>query len=92
MTVVSGIRTSLPEVEPQGPGSQQALRLRNLSALLSELEQNGPGTQRQLSLRTGLSQATVSNLVKILVTKQQVTTEPTISSGRRATLVRALGH
>ncbi|BBE24303.1 hypothetical protein MN0502_31860 [Arthrobacter sp. MN05-02] len=74
----------------QGSGSQQALRLRNVSALLKDSEQNGPATQRQLSLRTGLSQATVSNLVKILVANQQATTEPTISSGRRATLVSAV--
>lgn len=71
------------------PGSQQALRARNLQALRHELGNNGPATQSQLAERTGLSRATVSSLVRILVEQNQVVTAPTVSSGRRATLVTA---
>jgi DNA-binding MarR family transcriptional regulator len=72
-----------------GSGSQQALRARNLEALTRDLEDNGPGTQRQLAERTGLSPATVSNLVGILVDNGHAITASTISSGRRAILVTA---
>lgn len=72
-----------------GSGSQQALRARNLQTLASDLHDNGPATQRELAERTGLSQATVSNLVKILVEEHKAITQPTVSSGRRATLVTA---
>jgi DNA-binding MarR family transcriptional regulator len=73
-----------------GSGSQKALRIRNLDVLVRDLKDNGPGTQRQLAQRTGLSQATVSNLVRILVANGRASTASTISSGRRAVLVTAL--
>lgn len=79
------------DISRYGAGSQQALRMRNLGLLLSELRYRGPGTQRQLAERTGLSAATVSNLVRILVQQDRVMTSSTTSRGRRATLVEAIG-
>lgn len=75
-----------------GSGSQQALRARNLRTLVGVLQDSGPATQRQLADRTGLSQATVSNLVRILVNRNLAVTTPTVSSGRRANLVAASPH
>lgn len=49
---------------------------------------SGPSTQAELSRQTGLSTATVSNIVKIMQDAGLVSTEPTTSSGRRATNVR----
>lgn len=81
-----------PTSSPRGParsgmGSQSAWRRRNLERLIEDLRANGPATQRQLAERTGFSTATISNLVKILLTEQRVQTQPTISSGRRSVLV-----
>lgn len=76
-------RTSAP-----GPGSQQALRERNITRLLSCLKTQGPATQRELSTRTGLSPASVSNLVKLMQASGQVQVTATISSGRRANRVQ----
>jgi predicted transcriptional regulator len=89
--------TLIPSQLPQysaghgyGSGSQKALRICKLDVLMQDLKDNGPGTQRQLAQRTGLSQATVSNLVRILVANGRARTTSTISSGRRAVLVTAL--
>lgn len=75
----------------QGSGSQQALRAANRSRLIRSLRARGPSTQADLSRNTGLSAATVSNLVRVLVDEGVVRTESTTSSGRRATLV-SLAH
>ncbi|MHA7189434.1 winged helix-turn-helix transcriptional regulator [Arthrobacter sp. MDT2-16] len=90
MSAVSTSRVEQNRLCDQRPGSQQALRARNLDALTYDLKVNGPSTQRQLADRTGLSAATVSNLVRILVIEKRAITAPTISSGRRATLVSAV--
>ncbi|MGM7774689.1 MarR family transcriptional regulator [Arthrobacter sp. KNU-44] len=70
-----------------GPGSPSAWRQRNKELLLNDLVVNGPATQRQLAQRTGLSTATISNLVKVLQSENCITTYPTVSSNRRAKLV-----
>ena len=72
------------------PGSQSALRHRN-QQLVIECLLGGPSTQAELSRSTGLSSATVSNIVKTMVDDGMVSTEPTTSSGRRALNVRLSG-
>jgi predicted NBD/HSP70 family sugar kinase len=49
---------------------------------------NGPSTQAELARQTGLSTATVSNIVKIMQDSGLASTEPITSSGRRALNVR----
>ncbi len=71
-----------------GAGSQRALRLANKRRLLEALHAAGPMTQAGLSRLTGLSTATVSNLVRVLTTEGVVRTSPTTSSGRRALQVQ----
>lgn len=66
------------------PGSQSALRRQNQQRLLSALRSGGSQTQAELARQTGLSTATVSNIVKALAAAGVVSTEPTTSSGRRA--------
>ncbi len=55
--------------------------------LLGVLRENGPSTQTALVRATGLSAATVSNLVRDLGEREVVRTSNTIRSGRRAVLV-----
>lgn len=69
------------------PGSQSALRKLNEQRIVEAL-MAGPATQAELSRHTGLSTATVSNIVKVLHDASVVATEPTTSSGRRALRVR----
>lgn len=71
----------------RGSGSQRALRAANRSRLVRALRDRGPSTQADLSRGTGLSAATVSNLVRLLLSEGVVETETTTSSGRRAVLV-----
>lgn len=73
------------------PGSQSALRRRNREAVLRTLL-SGPSTQADLGRQTGLSGATISNIVRALTHDGVVTTEPTTSSGRRAVSVRLLNR
>ncbi|MGG7508200.1 ROK family transcriptional regulator [Plantibacter sp. YIM 135249] len=68
----------------RNPGSQSALRQSNQQRILQALLVRGPLTQAELSRHTGLSTATVSNIVKALVSRGLLQTEPTTSSGRRA--------
>ena len=49
---------------------------------------SGPSTQAELARQTGLSTATVSNIVKIMQDAGLASTEPITSSGRRALNVR----
>jgi predicted NBD/HSP70 family sugar kinase len=69
------------------PGSQSALRRLNEQRIVEAL-MTGPATQAELARATGLSTATVSNIVKVLQDASIVATEPTTSSGRRALSVR----
>ncbi|MHA7155787.1 ROK family transcriptional regulator [Arthrobacter sp. TMN-50] len=68
---------------PPSPGSQSALRQRNQQRVISVLT-GGPQTQAELARQTGLSTATVSNIVRAMVDVGLATTAPTTSSGRRA--------
>jgi predicted NBD/HSP70 family sugar kinase len=68
----------------RNPGSQTALRQSNQQRILTSLVSGGPSTQAEISRNTGLSNATVSNIVKALAERGIVTTAPTTSSGRRA--------
>lgn len=72
----------------RNPGSQGALRQLNQQRILESLLTHGPSSQADLARQTGLSTATVSNIVKNLQEHNLVQTEPTTSSGRRALLVR----
>ncbi|HWJ85431.1 MAG TPA: winged helix-turn-helix transcriptional regulator, partial [Cellulomonas sp.] len=65
-------------------GSQQALRERNIQLVVSTLGVDGPQTQAMLARRTGLSTGTVSNIVRELAEQKRISTESTISAGRRA--------
>ena len=80
---------TVPTTGPESskPGSQSALRERNRQRIVSALLA-GPQTQAELARTTGLSSATVSNIVKVMHEDRLVITEPTTSSGRRALSVR----
>lgn len=83
--------TSTPQplpLSPRNPGSQSALRQLNQQRLIDALLASGPLTQAELARRTGLSTATISNIVKTMTNAGTIETEPTTSSGRRALLVR----
>lgn len=75
------------ESKPKNPGSQSALRQLNQQRIIETL-MSGPSTQAELARQTGLSTATVSNIVKIMQDAGLASTEPITSSGRRALNVR----
>lgn len=70
------------------PGSQTALREANQQRLLAALLAAGSLTQAALARATGLSPATVSNIVRELTASGVLEVSSTISSGRRAQAVR----
>lgn len=76
----------------RNPGSQSALRQLNQQRIIDALLGSGPLTRAELARQTGLSTATVSNIVKTMSVAGMVDTEPTTSSGRRAFLVRLSGN
>jgi predicted NBD/HSP70 family sugar kinase len=84
MTATSGL---LPR-GARNPGSQGALRHLNQERLVEFLLANGSSTQAELARGTGLSTATVSNIVRDMAAKGVVSTSPVTSSGRRALLVQ----
>lgn len=69
------------------PGSQSSLREANRARLVDSLKRHGRLTQVELAGSTGLSPATVSNIVKELTAAGLLHTSITSRSGRRATLV-----
>ncbi|HKP05673.1 MAG TPA: winged helix-turn-helix domain-containing protein, partial [Microbacterium sp.] len=69
------------------PGSQTSLREANRARVIESLKRHGRLTQIELAGSTGLSPATVSNIVKELTASGLLHTSFTTSSGRRATLV-----
>jgi predicted NBD/HSP70 family sugar kinase len=76
------------------PGSQTSLREANRARIVSAVTQRGSLTQVELAGVTGLSAATVSNIVKELASAGLLHTSPTSRSGRRAqevTLARQVG-
>lgn len=84
-------RASGSPVDARQPGSQSALRLSNQQRLIRTLLDVGPLTQAELSRQTGLSTATVSNIVRALLGRGLVTTSQVTSSGRRAIAVSVVG-
>ncbi|BDZ42379.1 hypothetical protein GCM10025865_16780 [Paraoerskovia sediminicola] len=76
------------------PGSQTSLREANRARIVGAVQQRGSLTQVELAGTTGLSPATVSNIVKELTASGVLSTAPSTRSGRRAqlvTLARSLG-
>lgn len=76
------------------PGSQTSLREANRARIVESLKRHGHLTQVELAGATGLSAATISNIVKELSGAGVVNTAATSRSGRRAvevTLVRRQG-
>jgi predicted NBD/HSP70 family sugar kinase len=69
------------------PGSQSALRFSNQQRIIRSLLDQGTLTQAELSRQTGLSTATVSNIVRQLLERGLIATSPVTSSGRRAVAV-----
>lgn len=72
------------ETGTRNPGSQSALRQRNEQRVLATLRTSGTLTQAALARSTGLSTATISNIVKSLEHSGRVATATVTSSGRRA--------
>ena len=66
------------------PGSQSSLREANRARVIESLTRHGRLTQVELAQLTGLSPATVSNIVKEMVAAHVVVTSTTIRTGRRA--------
>ena len=76
------------------PGSQTSLREANRARIVAAVQQRGSVTQIEIAGATGLSTATVSNIVKELTQAGVLATAPTSRSGRRAmavTLARSRG-
>ncbi|MGH3715715.1 MAG: ROK family transcriptional regulator, partial [Micromonosporaceae bacterium] len=69
------------------PGSQSALREANQRRVLRAVRSAGSLTQAQIARATGLSAATVSNIVRQLRDSGAVAVAPTSSGGRRAQAV-----
>ncbi len=69
------------------PGSQTSLREANRSRIVEALKHHGHLTQVELAGSTGLSPATISNIVKELSMSGVVRTSTTSRSGKRATEV-----
>ncbi|MEJ7648747.1 MAG: ROK family transcriptional regulator [Nakamurella sp.] len=69
------------------PGSQAGLRESNRLRVVQALQVHGAMTQVEIAGTTGLSPATVSNLVRDLDSAGTVSLEPSIRNGRRAVLV-----
>ncbi|MDR1118084.1 MAG: ROK family transcriptional regulator, partial [Bifidobacteriaceae bacterium] len=73
---------------PRGPGSPGALRRANFGRLLEALAAAGnEATQAELARRSGLSQASVSNLVRHLEQAGEVRVSAEIRGGRRCRVV-----
>ncbi|NYI03215.1 ROK family transcriptional regulator [Allostreptomyces psammosilenae] len=66
------------------PGSQSSLHRANVERVLRAVYQAGSPTQAQIARTTGLSAATVSNIVRELEASGAVVVRPTSAGGRRA--------
>ena len=83
-----------PVSSRRNPGSQSSLREANRARILDAITHYGALTQVELAAVTGLSPATVSNIVKEQAAAGVLTTTPASRSGRRAvrvTLAREMG-
>ncbi|WP_033196185.1 ROK family transcriptional regulator [Streptomyces xiaopingdaonensis] len=73
------------------PGSQSSLHRANLERVIRAVRMSGSLTQAEIARRTGLSAATVSNIVRELKDGGTVTVTPTSSGGRRARAISLSG-
>nr|WP_257910179.1 hypothetical protein [Janibacter limosus] len=73
------------------PGSQSSLRRANRERVVETLSTNGPLTRVEIAGATGLSPATISNLVRDLDGDGAVSLTNSVRNGRRAVLVSLLG-
>ncbi|MCH6469549.1 ROK family transcriptional regulator [Sinomonas terrae] len=81
-------------IQRRTPGSQTSLREANRARIIDVIKKYGGLTQVELAGATGLSPATVSNIVKELSSSGVLHTTQSIRSGRRAqrvTLAHSLG-
>ncbi|MFF0340456.1 ROK family protein [Kribbella sp. NPDC004875] len=69
------------------PGSQASLREANRARVLGVVREHGPLTQVEIAAASGLSAATVSNMVRELDQAGMVGLSRSIRNGRRAVLV-----
>ncbi|MDJ0312480.1 ROK family transcriptional regulator [Arthrobacter sp. H35-D1] len=83
-------RPGQPASQRPRPGSQSALRHHNEQLVIAMLLEQRTLSQAELARATGLSTATISNIVKALCARGMATTRPTTSSGRRAVAVSLL--
>lgn len=72
---------------PLAPGSQASLREANRQRVLDAVRENGALTQVEIAQLSGLSPATVSNMVRELDAGGVVQLSPSIRNGRRAVRV-----
>ncbi|MEY9211151.1 ROK family transcriptional regulator [Thermobifida halotolerans] len=72
------------------PGSQAALRQANRERVVAALRRGGTLTQAEIARATGLSAASVSNIVRDLRSTGTVSVRETSSNGRRARAVTLL--
>jgi predicted NBD/HSP70 family sugar kinase len=89
--VLVSVESGTASSRRHSPGSQTSLRNRNQQRIVEALIHLGPSTQADLARRTGLSTATISNIVTKMSTEGLVSVEPTNRHGRRAVSVRLLG-
>jgi predicted NBD/HSP70 family sugar kinase len=85
--------TPVSDLSPP-PGSQSSLREANRNRIIGAVKHHGGLTQVELAGATGLSPATVSNIVKELTASGVLHATPSTHSGRRAvrvTLAHGLG-
>ncbi|WP_308015426.1 ROK family transcriptional regulator [Streptomyces huiliensis] len=73
------------------PGSQSSLHRANLERVVRAVRRSGALTQAEIARSTGLSAATVSNIVRELKDNGTVEVTPTSSGGRRARSVSLSG-
>ncbi|MHC8563961.1 ROK family transcriptional regulator [Streptomyces albidoflavus] len=73
------------------PGSQSSLHRANLERVVRAVRLSGSLTQAEIARTTGLSAATVSNIVRELKESGTVEVTPTSASGRRARSVSLSG-
>ncbi|KNB54160.1 ROK family transcriptional regulator [Streptomyces caatingaensis] len=73
------------------PGSQSSLHRANLERVVRAVRRAGALTQAEIARATGLSAATVSNIVRELKDSGTVEVTPTSSGGRRARSVSLSG-
>ncbi|MGX2993909.1 ROK family transcriptional regulator [Streptomyces sp. JNUCC 64] len=75
----------------QTPGSQSSLHRANLERVIRAVRRAGALTQAEIARTTGLSAATVSNIVRELGERGTVRVTPTSAGGRRARSVSLSG-